>query len=144
MSRSGIAEACRAYPGISFHHADLTGDLSDHPLAGRCDAVISTEVVEHIFLPRRYASNLCCLLKPGGTGVISTPYHGYLKNLMLAATGKMDAHFTALWDYGHIKFWSRPTLTSLLTEAGLKVEQFRGIGRVPMLWKSMLLVVRKA
>ncbi|XZN99792.1 MAG: hypothetical protein ACM65L_14680 [Microcoleus sp.] len=37
-------------------------------------------------------------LKPGGTLIISTPYHGSLKNLILAITGKMNNHFTVLWD----------------------------------------------
>jgi hypothetical protein len=37
---------------------------------------------------------------------VSTPYHGYHKNLGLALSGKMDAHFTALWEGGHIKFFS--------------------------------------
>ena len=56
----------------------------------------------------------------------------------------MDKHFTALWDHGHIKFWSRHTLTRLLTEAGLTVERIDRIGRVPQLAKTMLAVVRKS
>ncbi|MGD0444807.1 MAG: methyltransferase domain-containing protein [Edaphobacter sp.] len=60
------------------------------------------------------------LLKPGGIIVITTPYHGYLKNLMLAVFGKMDSHFTVLWDHGHIKFWSRRTLAMALTEVGFR------------------------
>jgi len=61
----------------------------------------------------------------------------------MALTGKLDAHFTVLWDGGHIKFWSRRTLTRLLEEAGFRVERFVGVGRVPLLWKSMILVARK-
>jgi 2-polyprenyl-6-hydroxyphenyl methylase/3-demethylubiquinone-9 3-methyltransferase len=143
ISSSGLAEARQAYPGIEFHCADLTTDLSAHPLAGRCDAVISTEVVEHLFLPRIYAQNCFHFLAPNGRLIISTPYHGYLKNLTLALAGAMDNHFTALWDCGHIKFWSRKTLASLLVEAGFAVERFVGVGRIPFLWKSMVLVARK-
>ncbi|MER8908908.1 class I SAM-dependent methyltransferase [Mesorhizobium sp. M0854] len=51
----------------------------------------------------------------------STPYHGYVKNLVLAVTGKMDNHFWALWDGGHIKFWSIKTLGMLLEEVGLDI-----------------------
>jgi 2-polyprenyl-6-hydroxyphenyl methylase/3-demethylubiquinone-9 3-methyltransferase len=105
--------------------------------------VISTEVVEHVFLPRLFATNCYRFLKPGGRLVISTPYHGYAKNLLLAASGKLDAHFTALWDYGHIKFWSRDTLTRLLREAGFQVDGFHGAGRFPFLWKSMVLAASK-
>lgn len=143
MSSSGLVEAKKAYPEIQFAQADLTADLSGHPLAGQCDVVISTEVVEHVFLPRIFAKNCFQFLKPGGRLILSTPYHGYLKNLALAAAGKMDAHFTALWDYGHIKFWSRRTLTELLEEAGFTVSGFHGAGRMPFLWKSMVLVAGK-
>jgi 2-polyprenyl-6-hydroxyphenyl methylase/3-demethylubiquinone-9 3-methyltransferase len=143
VSNSGLAEAAKAYPGIQFGYADLTTDLSSHALAGKCDVVVSTEVVEHIFLPRIYAKNCYSLLKPTGVLIISTPYHGYVKNLALAATGKMDAHFTALWDYGHIKFWSQRSLTILLEEAGFKAVRFEGVGRIPLLWKSMVIVARK-
>ena len=75
--------------------------------------------------------------------IFTTPYHGYWKNVVMALTGKLDAHFTVLWDGGHIKFWSRRTLTRLLEEAGFRVERFVGVGRVPLLWKSMILVARK-
>src|SRR5690349_9262095 len=54
LSESGLAQGRKAYPGIAFEHSDLTRDLSSHPLAGKCDVVISTEVVEHVFLPRNY------------------------------------------------------------------------------------------
>ena len=88
-------------------------------LAGRFDrfpAVISLEVVEHVYAPRDFAMTLFSLVEPGGIALVSTPYHGYWKNLALTLTGKMDAHFTALWDHGHVKFWSVRTLGVLLRE----------------------------
>jgi 2-polyprenyl-6-hydroxyphenyl methylase/3-demethylubiquinone-9 3-methyltransferase len=75
--------------------------------------------------------------------VLTTPYHGYLKNLALAVTGAMDAHFTALWDGGHIKFWSYRTLRQLLQEFGFGHCEFRGAGRWPALWKSMVVTARR-
>lgn len=74
---------------------------------------------------------------------MSTPYHSYLKNLALALSGKMDNHFTALWDHGHIKFWSKKTLTLLLREAGFSKVKFFRAGRIPPLAKSMLAVATK-
>jgi len=41
---------------------------------------------------------------------------------------------------GHIKFWSRATLTALLAEEGFTVAHFEGAGRLPYLWKSMVVV----
>lgn len=142
-SQSGIEEATRAHPGLCFEQADLTSELSAHPLWGQCDMVVSLEVVEHVFQPRSFAQNCYGFLKPGGCLILSTPYHGYLKNLALATTGKMDAHFTALWDFGHIKFWSCRTLSTLLTEQGFHDIQFRGAGRIPYFWKSIVILAKR-
>ncbi len=140
-SNDGIRVANSAYPGLSLHIGSAYDDLSKQ--FGHFPAVVSIEVAEHVFYPRQYAKCIFELLEPGGTALISTPYHSYCKNLALAVTGKMDAHFTALWDYGHIKFWSILTLTTLLTEAGLEVIQFKRVGRIPFLAKSMIAVARK-
>lgn len=96
-----------------------------------------------MYAPRTFASCLHGLLEEGGTAIVSTPYHGYWKNLALAITGKMDDHFTALWDHGHIKFWSILTLRTLLEEAGFRTVTFRRVGRIPALAKSMIAVARK-
>lgn len=135
-SESGIALARQSYPQTHFDVASAYDDLSLR--YGQFDVVVSLEVVEHVYDPRTFASRVFNLLKPGAPCIISTPYHGYLKNLALAVTGKMDQHFTALWDGGHIKFWSIDTLGQLLTEAGLQEVQFERVGRVPSLAKSMV------
>lgn len=103
------------------------------------DGAVSTEVVEHLYDPRKFVKRAHDAIRPGGHLLVTTPYHGYLKNLALAVTGKLDSHFGPLWDGGHIKFWSRKTLTQLLEEGGFRVVGFRGAGRVAYLWKSMIL-----
>ena len=116
------------------------------PLAsqyGQFPFVVSLEVVEHVYFPRKLAAAVAELLLPGGTAVISTPYHGYCKNLALAVTGKMDSHFTALWDHGHIKFWSPRTIASLFAEQRLTLRKVLRVGRVPCLAKSMICVFDK-
>jgi hypothetical protein len=61
----------------------------------------------------------------------------------MAVTGKMDANFTARWDHGHIKFWSRKTITQLLAEVGLDVVRIHRVGRIPQLAKSMIVVAKR-
>lgn len=100
-------------------------------------------MVEHLYDPHSFARCVFDLLGPGGIALISTPYHGYLKNLAIAVTGKTDSHFNPLWDHGHIKFWSVPTLTRLLTGAGLEFVRVHRVGRVPALAKSMVAVARR-
>ena len=107
------------------------------------DAVTSFEVVEHLYDPRSWARSCFAALRPGGLFLCSTPYHGYLKNVALAASGSMDKHFTVLWDGGHIKFWSVKTLSALLTEAGFRDIQWKGYGRLPYLWMGMVRVGKK-
>ena len=103
--------------------------------------IVSTEVIEHLYNPRGYIEFCKNILTSSGGGemIISTPYHGYLKNLAIAITGNFDKHFTVLWDGGHIKFWSVDTLTQLLKESGFEVVEFKGSGRLPFLWKSMFI-----
>jgi 2-polyprenyl-3-methyl-5-hydroxy-6-metoxy-1,4-benzoquinol methylase len=138
LSASGIALARECHPGILFLEGDVCGDLPPDLQRESFDVVTCFEVIEHVYAPRVLLANCRRALKPGGALILSTPYHGYWKNLALAVTGKLDDHFTALWDGGHIKFWSRGTLAQLLEEAGFRVERFVGVGRLPFLWKSMI------
>lgn len=140
-SEEGIAIARSTYPDLKLYKGSAYDDLA--ALYGRFPVVISLEVVEHLYFPRRYAATLFDLVEGGGTAIVSTPYHGYWKNLALALTGKMDAHFAALWDHGHIKFWSIRTLRQLLQEAGFSEIRFLRVGRIPPLAKSMIAIARK-
>lgn len=140
-SEEGIKQAQAAYPEMKLFKGSAYDDLAAS--YGRFPAVLSLEVVEHVYAPRDYARTLFSLLESGGTAIVSTPFHGYWKNLALAVTGKMDAHFTALWDHGHIKFWSEKTLSELLAEAGFVDLRFHRVGRVPALAKSMIVVAKR-
>ena len=96
-----------------------------------------------MYAPRWYVRTVFDLLTAGETAIISTPFHGYWKNLTLALTGRTDDHFTALWDHGHIKFWSKRTLSMLLEEAGFVSVRFELAGRIRPLAKSMIAIARK-
>jgi 2-polyprenyl-3-methyl-5-hydroxy-6-metoxy-1,4-benzoquinol methylase len=140
-STEGITKAKQSYPDLKLYQGSAYDDLQS--IYGNFPTLVSLEVVEHVYAPRKYAKCIFDLLEPNGFGIISTPYHGYFKNLILALSGKMDAHFTALWDHGHIKFWSVKTLKELLEEAGFVDIKFIGVGRVPLLSKSMIVTFRK-
>lgn len=140
-SVQGIAQASARYPHLALYEGSAYEDLATR--FGRFPVVVSREVVEHVYDPRRYAAALFALLQPGGAAIVSTRYHGYWKNLALAVSGRMNAHFTALWDHGHIKFWSIRTLSMLLHEAGFVDIRFERVGRVPALAKSMIAIVRR-
>lgn len=140
VAPDGIEIANRKHPGRFFVCA-----AGEEPLPGalgsaRIKTVVSMEVVEHLYSPRRFAAFAAETLRANGGGVfiLSTPYHGYLKNLFVSLAGKWDYHWGSLWEGGHIKFWSRRTMTTLLEEAGFRNVQFRGVGRFPYLWRHMV------
>ena len=96
-----------------------------------------------LFQPFALTRTVFDTLEPGGLAFISTPYHGYWKNLMLACVGKWDEHLTVLWDGGHIKFFSINTLRILLREVGFQQISFLRVGRIPPFAKSMVALARK-
>lgn len=144
MSDSGIEIASDRGIGL-FRRASLYDDLTA-PFAGvsSFDAIVIVEVIEHLYSPRTFARRAFDALQPGGLLIVTTPYWGYLKNVALAVTNRMDAHLTALWEGGHIKHWSRKTLSTLLAEQSFELIGFSGAGRrVPYLWNGMVIVARK-
>lgn len=142
-SETGIEIARAHHPRCRWERllADetLLETLGEEPF----DLVLSFEVVEHVYLPRAWARACYGALRPGGRLVCSTPYHGYLKNVLIAASGGFDRHVHPLKDGGHIKFFSRATLGALLTEVGFRSATFAGAGRLPGLWKSMVMLAHR-
>tara|TARA_R110002074_G_scaffold402049_1_gene602980 strand:+ start:7568 stop:8227 length:660 start_codon:yes stop_codon:yes gene_type:complete len=142
--KGGVSVASKSHPDIGFYQLGVQDSPSSLlEKEGAFDAVVSTEVVEHLYSPHLLPIFASSILKPDGVLIISTPYHGYLKNLALSIFDQWDSHHTPLWHGGHIKFWSRKTLTKLLEANGFAVTAFYGVGRLPLLWKSMILVAQK-
>lgn len=84
------------------------------------------------------------LLAPGGLGIISTPYHGYVKNLAVIALGGFDHHFNPLWEGGHLKFFTIRKLRELFIEYGFTTPEFHRVGRVPIVAKSVMAVIHRS
>ena len=103
------------------------------------DLVYSVEVIEHLYDPRSFMAGCFAATKSQGRFICTTPYHGYLKNLAISLVNGWDKHVDCLYDGGHIKFFSRKTLSALLAETGFVNLQFQGSGRYPYLWKSMII-----
>lgn len=137
-SESGIPHGKAKWPDLELY----TGSGYDNLKLtfGQFPVVVSLEVIEHVYAPRRVAETIFDLVEPGGIAIISTPYHGYLKNLSIVMSGKFDNHFSALKDNGHIKFWSVRTLRKLLQDAGFVGVEFAYAGRIYPLSKSMIAI----
>jgi 2-polyprenyl-3-methyl-5-hydroxy-6-metoxy-1,4-benzoquinol methylase len=141
FDQQGVDLARTKYPQAAFHRFGVQDDPRELlSLEEPFDAVVSTEVIEHLYSPHHLPAFARGVLRQGGKLLVTTPYHGYLKNVAISLAGKWDHHHTALWHGGHIKFWSRKTLGQLLAAEGFSIEEFSGVGRLPYLWKSMVVV----
>jgi 2-polyprenyl-3-methyl-5-hydroxy-6-metoxy-1,4-benzoquinol methylase len=99
--------------------------------------IVAVEVIEHLYSPQRFFENARRHLRPAGHLIVTTPYHGYLKNLAIGIAGGWDRHLGVHWEGGHIKFFSVNSLRSMLEGAGFRTPEFRFAGRAPLLWRSM-------
>jgi 2-polyprenyl-3-methyl-5-hydroxy-6-metoxy-1,4-benzoquinol methylase len=142
-SRSGIEVGRQHHPQVDFVCDNIGVTLAHKLNSGEFDLVVSSDVIEHLYRPSDLLEAAATLLRPKGHLLVCTPYHGYLKNLALSITGRMESHFTALWDGGHIKFFSVETLSELLVRHGFTDLRFSYYGRLPYLWKNMICHARK-
>jgi len=136
-SESGIRIAQQSYGSIEFIRGGVDDPLPP-AFVQKHDAMIAVEVIEHLLLPRALFARAKEALRKQGTLIITTPYHGYLKNLAIALSNRFDTHWHPLRDFGHVKFFSERTLCQLFTEQGFKVEEVARVGRIRALAKSML------
>lgn len=137
-SQAAIEQAKRLYPETNFHRVSLEDRLpfSD----GEFDAIWSTEVLEHLFNVHASLSELNRVLDQGGVLILTVPFHGLLKNLIIALVG-FERHYHPY--VSHIRFFTQKSLTECLSLTGFQLLLCRGIGRVWPLYKSFFVVARK-
>jgi 2-polyprenyl-6-hydroxyphenyl methylase/3-demethylubiquinone-9 3-methyltransferase len=97
------------------------------------DLVWSTEVIEHVFDIAAFLAEVERVLKPGGTFILTTPYHGVLKNILVCLL-KFEKHFDP--EGPHIRFFDKAGLRRCLAKAGLRTVRWQGIGRLPWVWRT--------
>lgn len=141
FSKSGIEIAKKTFPNVIFFQSLMETPLTKEN-EKQYDVVLAVEVVEHLLLPRQLFERAKEALKLNGKLIVTTPYHGYFKNLALALVNKYDYHWHPLRDYGHIKFFSIETLTQLFIEQGFEVTRVKRVGRIPIFAKSMMIEAR--
>lgn len=139
--------------GIELSHEALSSAAgAELPLA-RCavdaalpfgdetfDAVYCAEVLEHLFDPGRAISELARVTRIRGHVVVSVPFHGMIKNVLIALTS-FETHFDPVGQ--HIRFFTRRSLVALFEEAGLRVKGTRTLGRCWPVHMNMLIVGEK-
>lgn len=142
IAEDGIEIARDTYPHLKFQLRSAYEKLDDL-LGMPADVIIASEVIEHLYYPQRFLKNMYRALHPGGYLILTTPYHGYFKNIVLSLFNKWDYHHHPEREGGHIKFFSEKSLRQMLGDHGFSDVIFRNAGRVPLLWKSMVCRAQK-
>lgn len=120
----GLELAKKLVPEGKFYVRSCYEDPIDSDL-GKFDLIVSTEVIEHLYFPRKLVKFAKGHLNPNGVFLITTPDYGsYLRNLMISVANMWDSHHLPLWDGGHIKFWSQKTLSRLLQDEGFSIDNW--------------------
>ena len=138
VSESGLRLARRDVPSASFELIDAEDQL---PFSDAFfDICFSTEVIEHLLNIQGFIKEIHRVLRPGGLFLLTTPYHGRLKNLIIIMNS-FDNHFSP--ESGHIRFFSKASLTKCLVDGGFEVQHIGGIGRFWPIWKSMFVTAKR-
>ena len=138
-----VAEAAASRARRRCADADVrVGSLEDAlPFADEVfDAVWCTEVLAHLFDVHHALAELNRVLKPGGLLMLTTPYHGIAKNVLIALVA-FERHFNP--DLSHVRFFTRRSLDRCLQRGGFTAVGWHGLGRAWPLWKSVFVVGRK-
>lgn len=138
LSQAAVAYAQKHFPAAKFHACPVENMLPAR--AGDFDAVFSSEVIEHLFDVGTYLLAINHLLKPGGTFILTTPYHGLAKNVMIDVLN-YSSHYDPMGQ--HIRFFDRKGLNRCLTTFGFEAVHWWGYGRPWPFWKSFFVVAKK-
>ncbi len=138
LSGAAVEKARRKCPDADIRMGSLEEPLSFTDAA--FDAIWCTEVLEHLLDVHGTLAEFNRVLKKGGTLILTTPYHGIIKNLAIVLLG-FDRHFNP--NLSHIRFFTRTTLEQCLRQAGFMPIAWQGVGRVWPLWKSFFVIASK-
>jgi 2-polyprenyl-3-methyl-5-hydroxy-6-metoxy-1,4-benzoquinol methylase len=124
----------------------IQGDLNN-PLPApdaSFDAIMSSEVIEHLENPRAMFRDLFRLLKPGGLLVVTTPNQESLRSLAALLTAGHFAYFSDNCYPAHITALLSKDFQRIAKEAGFGPAEFQfsdvgGIPKVPTVkWQAIL------
>lgn len=138
VSEEALQRAKEHCPYAEFHRIDDGGTAPLHD--GSVDFILSSEVIEHVYDTENMVAEIARILRPGGRLLLTTPYHGFFKNLAIVLFG-FDRHFNPIGP--HVRFFSKQTLTALLERHGLRVIAYDYYGRVYPLSHSMIVLAEK-
>lgn len=138
VSEIAIKKIKKRFPKGIFFTVEDGGKIPIR--TGDVDFILALDVIEHVYNTKETLSELTRILKPTGKILITMPYHGLLKNLIITFF-----FFEYYFDiYGsHIRFFSKKSLLSALKDAKLKIVKFGYFGRFFPISRAMYALAEK-
>lgn len=138
VSRRIIAENKKKIKFAKFY---VTTDGGRLPFPNNTfDFIVSTDVIEHIYDTEHAFRELSRVLKPKGKILLSTPYNGLIKNILVVIIN-FDLVFSPTGP--HIRFFTRKSLSACLRKVGLHPLQFDYFGRFYPISNGFLVLAQK-
>jgi 2-polyprenyl-3-methyl-5-hydroxy-6-metoxy-1,4-benzoquinol methylase len=110
--------------------------LEDSAIPSDLDLVLCLDVLEHLVDPWLVVKRLAARLRPGGAIIACIPNLRHVGTLLpLALKGRFDYAEAGTLDRGHLRFFTRSSVTDLFQQAGLAIARIDA----PVAGKSALL-----
>lgn len=139
IETDAVCQSSSAPINPSFRRLIDSSPIKDAPF----DMAISIEFSEPSSMPSVLIQIAAIKLMHGGVLILSIPYSGYLKNLLLTLRKWLMPPYFMPWDGGYIQRWSKKCLTTLLEGYGFTVVEIIGVHGSSLEWESLILVARK-
>jgi 2-polyprenyl-3-methyl-5-hydroxy-6-metoxy-1,4-benzoquinol methylase len=99
------------------------------------DALVFSDVLEHVYDPRTVLENYLEFVKPGGRVLISVPNMVVWTNRLRLLLGRVEYDDTGVMDRTHIRFFTFKTARRLVEATGCAVER---VASTPYLVRAVL------
>jgi SAM-dependent methyltransferase len=109
----------------------IVGDIGTVEIDGHYDAIVASELIEHVADPDAVLRKLAALLAPGGRIVLSVPNAGHYSIVEDLIAGRWDYVPIGLLCVTHLRFFTRRTLQDTAARLGLACTIVAQSGELP-------------
>ncbi len=127
VSESRIQENARRFGGVTFLQHDVAERFPFE--MGAFDVIWCADVLAELYDPVFALREMHRILKPGGKLLVTVPYHGRLKNVLIALF-KFESHFAPT--NPHFRYYTRQSLRQLTDASGFGEIRFETCGESPL------------
>jgi 2-polyprenyl-3-methyl-5-hydroxy-6-metoxy-1,4-benzoquinol methylase len=119
LSPTAAREAAKGLTEVlvgDVHSLDLT------PLHDQFDALIASEVLEHLMDPWETLSRLAACVRPGGAVFASSPNVAHWRVIRQLLGGRFDYQAEGVFDRTHLRWFTPATFRAMFEDAGFAVD----------------------